>query len=180
MQTYRQRLWDVAVGQYGYVTTEDARALEIPVVELGKLAARGRLKRVSRSVYRFDELPIESCGQYLEAVLRVGRGARLVGDAVLSLHDLALVNPRRITVGTPHRNRSTLPEWLQVVRDDTPNSELVLHEGIPSVSVATAIRQCIGAVMAERLLAAVGEAECRGLLEQQEVAELSQAIEPAG
>ncbi|MDR2372899.1 MAG: hypothetical protein LBD77_02095 [Bifidobacteriaceae bacterium] len=37
----RDVLWDVAVDQYGYVTAHDARDLGVPVVELGKLAARG-------------------------------------------------------------------------------------------------------------------------------------------
>lgn len=163
-QTYREQLWDLAVGQYGYVTTADARALGIPVVELGKLAARGRLHRVGHAVYRFEELPADPRGQYLEAVLRVGPAAHLVGDAVLALHDLALVNPRQIAVGTPRRTRAVLPAWIRVVPDNTPPEEIVLYEGIPSVSIAAAIRACVGTIMGERLRDALDDAERRGLV----------------
>jgi predicted transcriptional regulator of viral defense system len=171
-QTYRQKLWDQAVGRYGYITTADAHALGIPVVELGKLAARGRLRRVGHTVYRFEELPVDPVGRYLEAVLLVGPGARLVGDAVLALHELALVNPRRITVGLPRRSRAALPDWVRVVHDVTPQDEVVLYEGIPATTVEVAIRACIGTVMRDRLREAVDAAERQGLVLPAEAAKL--------
>lgn len=45
------------MGQYGYVTAADARTLGIPMVELGKLAARGQIHHVAYGLYRFDDLP---------------------------------------------------------------------------------------------------------------------------
>lgn len=170
--TYRSQLWEIAVGQYGYVTTRDAHALGIPVVELGKLAARRRLTKVGHGVYRFDELPADSRGQFLEATLRVGFNAYLINDAVLALHNLAFVNPRKITVGTPKRNRAQVPNWINVVRDVTPPHELTNYEGIPSTTVATALRMCMKTVMQERLLEATRDAEQRGLVTPSEAAHL--------
>ena len=60
------------------MTSEDARELGIPVVELGKLAYHGRLERVAYGIYRFDELPVTPVDSYQLAVLWAG------GRAVLS------------------------------------------------------------------------------------------------
>ena len=93
-ESYRRRLWDFAVGQYGYVRAADAHDLEIPVVELGKLAARGQIRHVAYGLYRFDDLPPTRFDRFFEAVARVGGDAHLTGDAVLALHELGQVNPR--------------------------------------------------------------------------------------
>ena len=114
MATYRERAWEIAVGQHGYITTRDATENGIPAIELVILAARDRLQHITRGIYRFAELPTTRIVQFYEAALRVGEDAVLMGDAVLALHDLALVNPRTIRVATPHRVRRHLPNWVKV------------------------------------------------------------------
>ena len=96
------------MGQYGYITTDDAAKNDTPPVELAKLAAVGRLRNVARGIYHFDDMPPTKFDQYFEAVLRVGKEAFLTGDAVLALHNLALVNPKRIRAGTTTRKRKNL------------------------------------------------------------------------
>lgn len=162
--TYRQRAWDTAMGQYGYVTTDDARELGIPVVELGKLAGRDRIRHVAYGLYRFDDFPTSRFDQFFEAVARVGDGAHLTGDAVLALHNLALVNPRRIRVGTPRRARAKLPDWIEVVNETIDPADLTRYELIPSTTVAYAIRTCRDSVMTDRLLTAVHDARRDGLV----------------
>ncbi len=100
------------MGQYGFLTAADAHELGIPMVELGKLAARGQIRHVAYGLYRFDDLPPSRYDQFFEAVSRVGGDAHLTGDAVLALHNLALVNPRQVRVGTTRRVRAKLPEWI--------------------------------------------------------------------
>lgn len=46
MSTYREQLWELAIGQYGYVSTTEAGELGVPDVELRKIAARRKLQRV--------------------------------------------------------------------------------------------------------------------------------------
>lgn len=41
--------------------------------------------------------------RYAEAVLLVGEGSFLFGEAVLAMYGLALVNPRRLSVGISKR-----------------------------------------------------------------------------
>ena len=113
-------MWDFAVGQYGYVRAADAHDLEIPVVELGKLAARGQIRHVAYGLYRFDDLPPTRFDRFFEAVARVGGDAHLTGDAVLALHELGQVNPQVVRVGTSRRVRAQLPKWIAIERETLP------------------------------------------------------------
>lgn len=167
-ETYRRRLRDRALDQYGYITTRDAAELRIPAVELGKLASRGGLTHVAYGLYRFDDVPPTERDQFMEAVLRAGGGAYLVMDAVLALYDLAQVNPRRIRVGVPRRVRLKAPDVFEYLERDVPASDLTVHEGIPTTTVARAIEDSRPFVMRDRLAAAVEEARRRGLLDRHE------------
>lgn len=176
MATYRQRAWDIAVGQYGYFTTIDATEAGIPPGELAKLAARGRLRNVARGVYHFDDMPVTKFDRFYEAVLRVGPDAFLTGDAVLALHDLALVNPRRIKVGSLRRHRRALPPWVNAVKEDAEPTDIVLFEGIATLKLAQAIREARNYVMHERLLAALPIAQREGLIEPYDVEVLTKEL----
>lgn len=162
--THRRRLREIALDQYGYVTTRDAEEVGVPAVELRKLAQRGGLDHITYGLYRFDDIPRTGRDQYMEAVLRVGPGAYLTHDAVLALHDLGLVNPRRIRVGTPKRARPRLPDDVEVVQRRVDEADLTTFEGIPTTTVRRALLDCRDLVMRERLLDAAREAARRGLL----------------
>lgn len=167
--TYRHRLREHAVQRYGFITTDQARDLGVPPEELRSLAKRGGLTNVAYGLYRFDDVPATRFDQYMEAVLRVGTGAYLTHDAVLSLHDLGLVNPSTIRVGIARRTWAELPKWMEVIRQNIPGEDLTEYEGISSSTVRRALLDCRGLVMTERLLAAAQEAAARGLLRRREV-----------
>jgi len=175
--TYRERAWEIAMGQYGYVTTNDAKEAGIPAIELAKLAARGRLRNVAYGLYHFDDMPPTRYDQFYEAVKRVGGDAHLTGDAVLALHELALVNPRRIRVGTTRRTRSRFPNWLEVVRDASAPEEIVVVEQIPTTTVARAIRDARKVVMPSRLIEAIPAAVNEGLITETEAEKLRVELE---
>jgi len=166
--TYRRRLRERALDQYGYITTRDAVDLGVPAVELRKLCQRGGIEHLAHGLYRFDDIPETQRDQFMEAVLRVGPEAFLAGDAVLALHDLALVNPSRIRVGTPRRARRRLPEFLHVEHREVAPGERTVYEGIPSTTVAQALLDCRGRVMNDRLVDAAREAARSGLLRKSE------------
>ena len=169
MATYRQRAWDVAMDRHGYVTTADAHEAGIPVIELAKMAHRGRLHHVAHGIYRFDEFPVSRFDQYFEAMLRVGDDAYLHGDAVLALHDLAQVNPQRIRVATRKRRlRRDLPAWITVGNAQVPEQDLTSFEGIRTTSVAQALFDARTYVMTDRLLDAIPAAIYEGLLDEHE------------
>lgn len=176
-QTYRRRLYERALDQYGYVTTRDAAELGIPPVELRKLHQRGGLDHVGQGLYRFEDIPRTPRDQFMEAVLRVGPDAVLSGDAVLALLDLADVNPRHIRVATPRRIRRRLPPFLALEHRRTPAAHRVEYEGIPTTTVAQALRDCRGKLMTERLVNAAHEAAKEGLMGKREAGLLVEELE---
>jgi hypothetical protein len=169
---YRSTLYTIAAKHHGFLTTEMAKAVGVPPVEVRKLAARGGMTNVARGLYRVEGIDGGPGAPFAEAVLRVGPDAHLLGDSVLALHDLALVNPRRIKIGTPHRVRRDLPDHIQLVHTRTDPADLTEYDGIPSLTVAAAIRDSIGTVMAERLIEAVEHAVDEGLVRRREASAL--------
>ena len=100
----------------------------------------------------------------MEAVLQVGPGAYLTQDAVLALHHLAFVVPKRTRVGVNRRVRTKVPNYIEVVRQDVDAREITTYEGIPATTIARALIDSRGLVMNERLIEAAKEALERGLL----------------
>jgi predicted transcriptional regulator of viral defense system len=172
----REQVYELALSSHGLVTTAQAAAAGVPAVELRKLAYRGGLTQLTYGVYRFDALPADRYGEYAEAVLRVGPHAYLTHDAVLALHELALVNPRAIKVGTARRVRRNLPGWVELV-PRTDDVEITEYEGIRSTTVAQALCDCAGTVPRDRLLSALKEARLRGLVRRRDAAELHAVID---
>lgn len=75
--TYRRRLHESALDQYGLVTTRAATELGVPPVELRKIAGRGGLDHVAYGLYRFADIPRTDRDQFMEAVLPIGPDAYL-------------------------------------------------------------------------------------------------------
>jgi predicted transcriptional regulator of viral defense system len=162
--TYKRKLWRLAVDQYGFVTTRQAREIGVPVVELAKLAHRGVLSNVAYGLYRMNDIPITERDTFMAAVLRVGEDAYLRGESTLALYELASVNPRSVWVGTPQRTRAKHPSWLNVVKRSLPVEDLTVFEAIPTVTAKRALLDCRGRVMTERLLEAADRAVAEGLV----------------
>ena len=175
--TYRRRLWDRALDQYGYVTTRDAADVGVPAVELRKIAQRGGVDHVAYGLYRFDDVPRSGRDQYMEAVLRVGPDAYLTHDAVVALYDLGLVNPQRIRVGTARRTRPRLPAFVEIIHRQLDPKDLTDHEGIPCTTVARALLDCRDLLSHSELITAAQEAVDRGLLLRRERNDLIEALE---
>lgn len=160
-----ERLYEVALDQYGYVTSRDARELDIDVVQLGIMHSRGQLERIDYGLYRFPLVPTSDRDAFMEAVLWVGRDAALSHDAVLALHDLGFANPRTIRVVTPHRVRRRHPRAdVTIIREVIPDDALTTYYRIPSTTVARALLDARELVMASRLRGAADKAREQGLL----------------
>lgn len=174
---YRDRVREIALGEYGYVTTKDAAAAGVPAVELRKLAARGALVHVAYGIYRVPDAPGSPFDQFAEALLRAGDGAYLRGDSVLALFGLADVNPRKIRVVARKRTRATMPAVMDVTappRGEAPM--LTRYEGLLAMRVADAILDCRGRIEPGRLLEAARDARREGLVTRAEYAKLHRAL----
>ena len=174
--TLRDELWNFAVDQYGYVSAADAHQLGAAVVELGKLAARGKLTRVAYGLYRFPEWPAGSRDHLMEAVLWTrDPDAALSHDTALDVYELSDINPERIHVTVPRKSRPLrrrqTPAAYVIHYEDLAPSQRGYWEQIPTVTVPTAIDQCISSgVRPDLIRQAITEAREQGLIDPETAA----------
>lgn len=173
-----EALYDVALEQYGYVTAKDARALGLGPSHLVDLARRGDVDRIAHGLYRFRVVPVTMRDQLMEATLWP-RGLGVISHAsALDLWDLSDVNPAKVHVTIPKRERIRRrppPAYAVHVRDLDP-ADVTRMEGIPVVSVRRAILDGIEARLGGHLIdQAVETATRQGLLGQGELSEIAAA-----
>ena len=172
MATAQEQLWEIALDQHGFVTTEDARALCVTAHALKLLATRGTLRREAHGVYRFERFPASIADDYQQAVLWTGRpDAALSHETALDLLELADVNPDRIhvTVTVGARVRRQGGELIVVHEEDLLPGDVGWWEGIGCVTAAAAIRQVIeaGATQVHLINQAVEAARERGSITEE-------------
>lgn len=176
----RDVLWDVAVAQHGYFTIRDAKTEGIEAVTVRMLTSRGRVTRVGQGLYRFDDLPVSPQAVFMEAVLWTGiQDAALSHDTVLAVRELCDVNPDRIHLTVPrnHRIRRGGHERYIVHYQNLDPSERAWWEGVPAVTAACAIRQCIDSGTPSYLLTqAIDTGRRRGDLTPRAASTLTQAL----
>jgi predicted transcriptional regulator of viral defense system len=180
--TIREELWEVALDQYGYVTTLDAARLGVPEVELRKLAGRRKLAKVFQGVYRFPEFPVSQNDQFMEAVLWTRDPlAVLSHETALDVRELSDVNPNVIHVTIPKRKnpirRNKMPEVFVVHYEDLRPDQRGWWDQIPCVTVETAIDQTTVSLPRPDLVGqAIGQAEAQGLITKATVARQRAAL----
>lgn len=173
---YRGLVRELALGEYGYITTKQAAEIGVPAVELRKLAARGALINVAYGIYRVPDAPASVFDQFAEALLRAGEGAYLRGDSVLALFGLADVNPRKIRVVVPKRTRAKMPAFMDVTKPPADAPNLTRYEGLLAMRVADAILDCRGRIERSRLVDAARDARKDGLVTRVEYAKLQREL----
>ena len=103
--TYLDRLRDVALDQYGYVTSAHALSEGVPRTELSKMVHRGRLDRVAHGVYQVPQVISGRYAPYMLAVLWTGAPeACLSHETALQAWEISDINPDHIDV-TVAKNR---------------------------------------------------------------------------
>lgn len=84
--------------------------------EIVQQAARGKLVRVARGVYRMPVWPDQREAPYAIAVKAAGCDAFLYGETVVALLNLAPVDPKTIWLASPKRCRRDLGPGVKVRR----------------------------------------------------------------
>lgn len=174
---YRDLVREIALGEYGFITTQQAASAGVPAVELRKLTVRGALINVAYGIYRVPDAAGTPFDQFAEALLRVGEGAYLRGDSVLALFGLADVNPRKIRVIAPKRTRARFPAFMEVTAPPPGEApSLTRYEGLLAMRVADAILDCLGRIEPTRLREAARDARKEGLVTRVEYAKLQREL----
>lgn len=161
--TKYEELAELAIENYGIVTSAEATRVGIALKDVQEWVQNGRLEKVGRGVFRLKQFPCNELCHYAEAVALVGEGSWIFGESVLAMHGLALVNPLYTFVATTKRVRRTLPPWLKIVNVDSDKTRDVFN-GIPAQNLATVFVDLKNRLIPERLLQAIREARGRGLL----------------
>lgn len=170
--SWYNRLFEAATGQYGLITTADARALGAAPGVLVDMERHGHVERVARGMYRFVAMPIEPLAELMQATLWP-RGLGVIShDSALDLWDLTDVNPAKIhvTVANAARVRRQAPAAYVLYVRDLDDAEVTRHEGIPTVTPMRAILDGLERHLDRRLIdQAVATAHTRGLLLRDEL-----------
>ena len=178
--TKLEQLREISLDQCGFVTTKQATNAGLVHADLSVMVSRGRLNRVAHGVYRVPQVAETSQDQYQLAVLWTGcEQACLSHETALAIRDISDVNPQRIhlTVPRKRRIRRNGGELYVVHKEDLDPRDIVWWEGIPTVSVPTAIRQCIESGVATYLIKqALRQARGTSLLQPKEHAHLTTMV----
>jgi predicted transcriptional regulator of viral defense system len=153
--------------QYGYLTPDDARDLNVDPTQLRVMAARDTVEHLGHGLYRMPQVPAGPLDAYMEAVMWTGRRGVLSHETALDLHELCDVNPSSIHLTVPRafRTRKAVPEVYRLHRFDLNPAEVGRHEGIPVVTAERAILGGIEQALGWQLIdQAIGAARARGLV----------------
>ena len=164
----RSRLFDVAAGQAGYFTVEQAAESGYSRALLAYHAKAGSFVRVRRGLYRFREYPASSREHVLAAWLAVGKDNAVVShESALEILDLSDVVPDAVHLTVP-RSRRNLPSVVgaKIHTSSRPigREDKTLREGIAVTSPARSILDAAESGTSPELIeAAVTDAVRRGL-----------------
>lgn len=173
--TYYDQIYEIAADNHFLISTQAAAEAGIPPVELAKLSHRGKLESISRGLYRLTRYVPHPHDAYATAVARVGDDACLYGESVIAMLELAPANPSCIYVASPNRTRKKLPDPIRLKRI-SDDEAITSYDGIPSQSVASAIRSARPTMMDERLRDAAKKAREQGYLLKAEYDELTEEM----
>jgi predicted transcriptional regulator of viral defense system len=172
---YYDDIYEFAVDNRYLITTEDAKEIGVPAVELAKLANRGKLENISRGLYRLTRYVPSETDHYAIAVARMGKDAYLYGESVIAMLGLAPTNPAYICVALPDRTRKKLPDNIRVNRAQ-PDDKVTMYEGVRSQNVASAIQSAQQTMMDDRLRDAAKRAKDEGYLTTRNLDQLEEVM----
>lgn len=174
------KLFELATGQHGYVTQEQALELGLSPDTLGKMAKRGNAVRTAYGLYRFRAYPHGPYDDYMEAVLWPhGLEGVLSHETALDLYGLSDVNPTKIHLTLPAGFRVTraVPKLYALHFEDLEEDEVTYREGIRVTTVVRAIRDCHRDHLRRSLLdQAMNQARALGLITAAQERELRREI----
>jgi predicted transcriptional regulator of viral defense system len=164
----RLRLFDVASGQAGYFTTEQARGCGYSRGLLSYHAKTGRFIRVGHGLYRLREYPSSAREHVLAAWLAVGKDVATVShESALDLLELSDVIPDAVHLTVPRSRRSLPSTWgvrIHTTARPIGPGERWVREGIAITSPTRSILDAAEAgADPDQIERAVVQAVARGL-----------------
>lgn len=178
------RLYELASGQQGYVTTREAASAGFSSQLLLKHIHAGRVSRSRRGVYRLVHFPSSEHEELVVAWLWSDKQGVFSHQTALALHDLSDTLPARAHLSLPtawNARRLRVPPDVIVHHGDVPKRERTWFGAIPVTSPVRTLADCARAKLAPDILRqAAREALRRGLVKKDELTDVRHALRGFG
>jgi very-short-patch-repair endonuclease len=160
-----ERLAALAGCQYGVVTRAQLRRLGVGDTGIEERLRTHRLHRLHRGVYAVGHRALPAKAQWMAAVLACGEGSALSHLAAAS-HWQIWGGSGAIHVTVPVRSGRRGPKGIRVHRSGRlAESEVTVHEGIPTTTVARTLLDLADILSSQALKRAIDEADYRNLVD---------------
>lgn len=178
------RLYEVASGQEGHVTTQQAADAGYSPQLLRKHIQAGRVVRVRRGIYRLVHFPSTEHEDLVVVWLWSERQGVFSHQTALGLHGLSDVLPSKIHLSVPASwtsRRLRVPKGVVLHHMDVPKGERSWFGAVPATSPARTLADCSRDRLSPDLLRqAARDALTRGLVGKQELDEVRRALRGVG
>jgi predicted transcriptional regulator of viral defense system len=178
------RLFEVAAGQEGLFTTQQAAEAGYSPQLLVHHTHGGRVVRVRRGVYRLVHFPAGEHEDLVAAWLWSERAGILSHQTALALHELSDVLPAHIHLTLPNawrRRRFRVPSGVELHHADVPSAERAWFGAVPTTNPRRTLNDCAREGLSPDLLRqAAQQALRRGLVTRREIRAVADALTPFG
>ena len=178
------RLFEVAAGQEGIFTTQQAAEAGYSPQLLLHHVRTGRMLRVRRGIYRLVHFPVGEHEELVVAWLWSERAGVVSHQMALALHELSDVLPAHVHLTLPsawRRRRFRVPPDVMLHHADVPPGDRSWFGAVPTTSPRRTLSDCARAGLSPELLEqAARQALRRGLVAKSELGDVEQALAAFG
>ena len=178
------RLYEVAAGQEGLFTTQQAAEAGYSPQLLVHYINSGRAVRMRRGIYRLVHFPAGEHEDLVAAWLWSEQAGVVSHQTALALHDLSDVLPALIHLTLPTawlQRRFRVPDGIVLHHADIPPDERTWFGAVPTTSVRRTLNDCASAGLAPDLLRQGAEqALRRGIVKLSDLGPVQAALAPFG
>ena len=178
------RLFEVASGQEGYFTTQQAAKAGYSSQLLLKHIHGGRVVRERRGIYRLVHFPAGEHEELVTAWLWSEQVGVVSHQTALALHGLSDVLPAHVHLTLPSAwrgRRFRIPHGIEIHHADVPPNERAWFGAVPTTKPSRTLIDCARGNMSPDLLRqAARQAIRRGLVTKAEMREVEDVLKPSG
>ena len=178
------RLFDVAVGQEGMFTTEQAAEAGYSPQLLVHHIHGGRVVRVRRGIYRLVHFPAGEQEGLVAAWLWSERAGVVSHQTALALHGLSDALPAHLHLTLPvawSRRRFRVPVGVVLHYGDVPPEDRAWFGAVPTTKPGRSLNDCAREGLSPELLRqGAQDALRRGLVTRAELGDVDAALKPFG
>jgi predicted transcriptional regulator of viral defense system len=178
------RLYEIAAGQEGLFTTQQAASAGYSPQLLVHHLSSGRAVRVRRGIYRLVHFPAGEHEEFVSVWLWADRVGVFSHQTALALHRLSDALPSKLHLTLPSKwlhRRLRVPEGVVLHHADVPKGDRTWFGPVPITSVRRTLNDCARDGLSPELLRqAAKQALHRGLVVRNELADVKASLKSFG